>query len=148
MKKNKSFSLHRILVPIDFSKNAHRALHHAIGLAIQFGARITLLHVVEPAIYPAEVAIIVTNHKQILGNSRKLLVKLEQKRIPDKSRGRTLVRVGRPDFEIAEVARKMKADLIVLTTHGYSGFKRILLGSTAEWVVRHAPCPVLTVRIR
>jgi len=57
-----------------------------------------------------------------------------------------IVRGGRPYFEIAEVAREVKAGLIVLTTHGYTGIKRVLLGGTAERIVRHAPCPVLTVR--
>jgi nucleotide-binding universal stress UspA family protein len=52
MKTNKSLSLRRILVPIDFSKNARRALRYAIPLAAQFGAHITLLHVVEPVVYP------------------------------------------------------------------------------------------------
>ena len=58
----------------------------------------------------------------------------------------TLARVGRPFVEISELAREMEVDLIILGTHGYTGLKHVLLGSTAERVVRHAPCPVLTVR--
>ena len=56
------------------------------------------------------------------------------------------VREGKPHEEICEAAKAMGADLIVLTTHGYTGLKHVWLGSTAERVVRHAPCPVLVVR--
>jgi nucleotide-binding universal stress UspA family protein len=56
------------------------------------------------------------------------------------------VRTGKPYNEIVLAAKKLGADLIVIATHGYSGLKRALLGSTAERVVRYAPCPVLVVR--
>jgi universal stress protein A len=148
MKTSKSLSLRRILVPIDFSKNARRALRYAIPLAAQFGAHITLLHIVEPVVYPTDMAIVVTNEKNAINASRRHLAELGKKFVPKKLRGKTIVRGGQPYFEITEVARKTKADLIVLTTHGYTGIKRVLLGGTAERIVRHAPCPVLTVRIR
>ena len=56
------------------------------------------------------------------------------------------VRPGRPATEIVEAARELAADLIVIATHGRTGLQHVLLGSVAENVVRHAPCPVLTVR--
>ena len=56
------------------------------------------------------------------------------------------LRVGPPDVEIAQVASDVRADLIVVGTHGYRGLDRLLLGSVAESLVRHAPCPVLTFR--
>jgi nucleotide-binding universal stress UspA family protein len=59
---------------------------------------------------------------------------------------RPLVCTGRAPWEILRVARETEADLIIIATHGYTGLKHVLLGSTAELVVRHAPCPVLTVR--
>jgi len=148
MKTNKSLSLRRILVPIDFSINARRALRYAISLAAQFGARVTLLHVVEPVVYPTEMAIMVTNQKFALNASHHHLAKLGRKLVPEKLRGKVIVRGGQPYFEITETARKLKTDLIVLTMHGYTGIKRVLLGGTAERIIRHAPCPVLTVRIR
>lgn len=135
-------------MPIDFSKNARRALRYAIPLAAQFGARITLLHIVEPVVYPTEMAIVVTNQNFALNASRRHLAKLGQKLVPEKLREKMIVRGGLPYLEIAEIAREMKADLIVVTTHGYTGIKRVLLGGTAERIVRHAPCPVLAVRIR
>ncbi|HTD65875.1 MAG TPA: universal stress protein, partial [Candidatus Limnocylindria bacterium] len=58
----------------------------------------------------------------------------------------TVVRNGVPFHEIAQAAATLKIDLIVISTHGYTGLKHVLLGSTAERVVRHAPCPVLVVR--
>jgi nucleotide-binding universal stress UspA family protein len=57
-----------------------------------------------------------------------------------------IIRQGRPATEIVEAAREIEADLIVIATHGHTGLKHVLLGSVAENVVRHAPCPVLTVR--
>jgi nucleotide-binding universal stress UspA family protein len=57
-----------------------------------------------------------------------------------------VVRLGHPYQEITDAARELKVDLIVISTHGYTGLKHVLLGSTAERIVRHAPCPVLTVR--
>src|ERR1700722_5600429 len=98
MKASKPLLLRRILVPIDFSKNARRALCYAIPLAAQFGARITLLHVVEPVIYPTEMAIVVTNEKIAVNASRRHLGELGQKLIPEKLRGRMIVRGGQPYF--------------------------------------------------
>jgi universal stress protein A len=57
-----------------------------------------------------------------------------------------MTRIGRAFDEITAAAREQKADLIVISTHGYSGVKHVVLGSVAERVVRHAPCPVLVVR--
>jgi nucleotide-binding universal stress UspA family protein len=148
MKRKNSFLLRRILVPIDFSTNARKALRYAIPLAAQFKAKIILLHIVEPVVYPTEMAIVVTDEKTTLGIARKHLNKMARKFVPEKLRGKILVRGGQPYFEIAEIAHEVKADLLVLTTHGYTGIKRVLLGGTAERVIRHAPCPVLTVRIR
>ena len=59
-----------------------------------------------------------------------------------------LVRIGNPAAEIVSVARLLKSDLIVISTHGRTGLKHLLLGSVAETVLRHAPCPVLIVRNR
>ena len=58
----------------------------------------------------------------------------------------TLVRTGAPTEEIVNAAKKLPADIIVISTHGRGGLKHVLLGSVAERVVRHAPCPVLVVR--
>jgi universal stress protein A len=57
-----------------------------------------------------------------------------------------LVRLGLPADEIVQTAQEQGVDLIIISTHGHAGLKHVLLGSTAEQVVRRAPCPTLTVR--
>jgi len=76
------------------------------------------------------------------------LQELANQLLPPGLAEKLVVRVGVPYHEIVEAAGELQADLIVITTHGHTGLKHVLLGSTAEWVVRHAPCPVLTVRRR
>jgi nucleotide-binding universal stress UspA family protein len=69
-----------------------------------------------------------------------------QKLIPGELYERSIVSFGHAASEIVAIAGQIDADLIVLTTHGHSGITRFLLGSTAEQVVRHAKCPVVSVR--
>ncbi|MCP5516013.1 MAG: universal stress protein [Verrucomicrobiales bacterium] len=145
-----ALNLRRILVPLDFSERAGKALHYARALASGFSATLVLVHVVEPLVYPSDLgyAPVVTDD---LAND---LQKEAQTRL-DAAVGEMtaaglsttgVLRSGRPYLEIAAAAEQERADLIVLTTHGYTGLKHVLLGSTAERVVRHAPCPVLVVR--
>jgi nucleotide-binding universal stress UspA family protein len=137
-----------ILVPIDFSPPSAQALKYAAELAVRFGAKITLLNVVQPVATPdfAYYPLMMENDKVIAQTKREL------ERVPD-SQGvdsslieRILVRNGVPFHEITDAAKSLKADLIVISTHGYTGLTHVLLGSTAERVVRHARCPVLVVR--
>jgi nucleotide-binding universal stress UspA family protein len=142
--------LARLLVPLDFSDCSMRALDYALALAEQFGSKIILLHIVEPAAYPenylvASPALDETN-QNLLESARERLLAVSRKRIGHRLPAETLVRMGRAHSEIPDTAEALGADLIVLGTHGYTGLKHVLLGSTAERVVRHAPCPVLTVR--
>ena len=74
------------------------------------------------------------------------LLELAAREVGKDLRCESLVRVGRVVSEIVDVARQTETDLIILSTHGHTGFKHVLLGSVAENVVRHAPCPVLIVR--
>lgn len=144
------FPLKKILVPIDFSETSAQALPYAAALAERFGAKLVLLHVIEPvtmspvfwdfqppvadADQAAEVAITTR------------LSQLGKELLPEDVQARTLVCDGVAHEEIAETARNLGVDLIVLSTHGHTGLKHVLLGSTAERVVRHARCPVLVVR--
>jgi universal stress protein A len=144
------FALRRVLVPVDFSECAQKALDYAVPFAKQFGAELVLLHVV-PANYPIgefgmiDVAFM---EKELRATAEKQLAALVAKRIPKGVASKSQVRVGRPVSEIVQVARQEQADLILLSTHGHTGFKHVLLGSVAENVVRYAPCPVLVVRER
>jgi universal stress protein A len=144
--------LRRILVPIDFSGKSRRALAFAVPLAQRYGGRIFLLHVVQPPVVSTWEAIPGGDHyltmhiSTILDSARKHLEALALARVPAGLRGRTLVREGNPYSEITAAARQLKVDLLVISTHGHTGMRRILIGSVAERVVRHAPCAVLTVR--
>jgi nucleotide-binding universal stress UspA family protein len=144
------FRLNKILVPVDFSDFSAKALDYALAFADQFGARLVLLHVVEPAVYPESYMLVATAlddlSRDLLRGAQQKLGELSQARIGDRVPSESLVRLGRPYSEIAAAASELDVDLIILATHGYTGLKHVLLGSTAERVVRHAPCPVLTVR--
>lgn len=145
-----ALSIQRILAPLDFSDHARRALRHARGLARQYGARLLLLHVVEPMACPSDLGYTpVITDEMVEEIRREAGARLDEAVAGEKARGIEcdgMLRFGRPYLEIAEAASELGADLIVLTTHGYTGLKHVLLGSTAERVVRHAPCPVLVVR--
>lgn len=142
--------LARILVPTDFSEHSKKALRYAVALAQVHRSQIQLLHVLELPLYPVSFGVgpvtippISEELRQAASNHLELMRKAE---IPDDVKSQAVIREGRPFFEVCVAAREDAADLIVIATHGYSGVKHVLLGSTAEKVVRKAPCPVLTVR--
>ena len=137
-----------ILVPIDFSEPSLKALKYAVAFAEQFGAHVALLHVVEPVVVPdfAYVPLAMDNDRIAAGAKNKLEQMCKKDGLGRRLVQKKLVRTGSPFREITDTARRLKADLIVIATHGYTGLAHALLGSTAERVVRHAPCPVLTVR--
>lgn len=140
-----------ILVPTDFSPESEKALAYAVPLARAFGARLILLHVVEPIATPdfaKSFPLAMENDRRMADGKRHLERVARDIGIEPKLLGRIVVRYGRSFNEIADAARLLKADLIVISTHGYTGLKHALLGSTTERVVRHAPCPVLVVRPR
>jgi nucleotide-binding universal stress UspA family protein len=144
-------SIKSILVPLDFSAPSKKALEYAVAFARQFKAKLTLLHVVEPVATPdfaAAFPLAMDDDKQMAAARNELERVVKAARVPRGSVEKILVRCGRSFHEIAEAARTRKVDLIILSTHGYTGLKHALLGSTTERVVRHAPCPVLVVRQR
>lgn len=143
----------RILVPLDFSGLSRQALNFAVPLARKHHAKITLVHVVPPvsvmATVPGEGAYLpIDNNKTLLKSARVHLDKLAGRLLPRTLLGRKIVREGNAAYEVVEVAKKFRTDLIVLSTNRRSGLERVVFGSTAERIVRHAHCPVLTVRRR
>lgn len=145
------FSLRTILVPVDFSGHTAKALAYARAFREQFGARLVIVHVVEPTVVPDNFGIIPPAYEEMNGLLRQAAVERLGALAGDGGEAKeadTLVCVGRASWEIVRLAREQGADLIILATHGHTGLKHVLLGSTAEYVVRHAPCPVLTVRQR
>lgn len=138
-----------ILVPLDFSPPSKRALAYAVAVAKQFKAKVTLLHVIEPVATPdfaASFPLMMEDDQLMAAAKNELEGAVKAARIPRSAVEEMLVRFGRSFHEITEAARTRKVDIIVISTHGYTGLKHALLGSTTERVVRHAPCPVLVVR--
>jgi len=145
--KATGFQLRRIVVPIDFSETSAQALPYAAAWAEQFGAEIILLRVIEWVTVPAELGYTPSTITEVdKGSVAKDLSRLRQEALGEDVPGRTMVLAGAPFQEITRAAKEMGADMIILTTRGCTGLQNVLLGSTAERVVRHADCPVLVVR--
>ena len=144
--------LKRILVPVDFSDASLGALDYAVELAQTAGSELTVLFVVEPVYYatPADLYGASANLSMLLEEQQRIgreqLESLGRQLKRRKVKFRTQLESGIPYQVIVERAEKLKADLIVMPSHGRTGLKRILIGSVAERVVRLAHCPVLVLR--
>lgn len=140
----------KVLVPVDFSAFSEKALAYAQPIASAFKARIDLIYADETnygeiaTFGPVDVDLLKAQYGEESNQRIKELAK-ELRERGFKSTG--LVRSGRAHYVITETAKELKSDLIVIATHGHSGLEHLLMGSTAENVVRHAPCPVLSVRV-
>jgi nucleotide-binding universal stress UspA family protein len=141
----------RVLVPTDFSESAHHALSYGVSFAAEYKAELLLVHVVESLtvgyasdLFPVPMAEV---FDEISGYAKteiaKLAADVKQKGIPV----REMVLQGKPSAEIVRVAKEEKVDIIVLGTHGKGMLDQALFGSTAERVIRKAPCPVLTCQL-
>ena len=143
-------SLKRIVVPVDFSPSSFGALRFAREWAVRFGSEICLVHVLEPAtnfgLLGSEPIVPAPPPPDCRELIRAELAKIAHQDFPDSTKVSVSVRYGVPYDEIVTAAQEMAADLIVISTHGRSGISRALMGSTAERIVRHATCPVLTLR--
>jgi nucleotide-binding universal stress UspA family protein len=131
--------IERILVPVDFSTQSLRALDDAVEFSLPYEAQLIIMNVVERATFELPPA------KEMEAAAAKLA------QIQGRVRGRgihcrTLVRSGVPYKTIIDEANKIKANLIVISTHGRSGLAEFLIGSVAERVVRGSLCPVLVIR--
>jgi nucleotide-binding universal stress UspA family protein len=144
--------LERILIPVDFSEVSLQALDYAVELGKPFGAQLLVLYVVEPIYYatPADLygpsvnlGMLVDEQQQA---ARAQLTELQTQLYNRDVKAEILVDSGAPYQKIVTTAEQRKADLIVMATHGRTGFSHLLLGSVTERVVRGAKCPVLTVR--
>ncbi len=140
--------LRHLLVPFDFSDGARQTVAAAVALARPARARLTLLYVL-PVTLPANIGhvSVVLDNGKLLANAREQLTTFAHAAIPAEIPVDIRVAEGGPYHEINATARALGTDLIVIGTRGLSGVKLLVLGSTAERVVRHAPCPVLTWHI-
>ncbi|MBZ0201357.1 MAG: universal stress protein [Ignavibacteriaceae bacterium] len=143
-------NINKILIPIDFSDYSKNSLRFAVNFTKCFNAKLYLIYVVEPVIYPPDFSMgqlaIPSMDLEMDKRALEELKKLAEMDIPSGIEVKTIVKTGKPFIEIIETAEEEDIDLIIISTHGHTGVEHILFGSTAEKVVRKAPCPVLTVR--
>ena len=141
-----------ILAPTDFSDSAGNAVHAAAGLARQYKAELHLLHIIAAQVYYAEMPEMMLPpmeglSRQLRASGKERLEKLTS----DLGRGlhphiHIEESAARPADAIIEASANIRADLIVIGSHGRTGLMHILLGSTAERIVREAGCDVLIIK--
>jgi universal stress protein A len=137
----------RLLVPIDFSQYAQEAFEFAAVLAKQLGARVRLVHALEPAAYPLDFSLIhVSDQKVKYEWVREQLEVLVSVLKADGITADSVSEVGTPAERILAQTKADSGDVIVMGTHGRRGLSRLAIGSVAEEVVNRAPCPVVTVK--
>jgi universal stress protein A len=131
------------LTPTDFSAPATQAVTAAFELAQTFGAKLSLLHVIEVPVYAIVVPLPLEDLER---DARQALARLLPEAAAAHIDVTRLVDMGVPYQKIVETATAEEVDLIVMATHGRTGLSHLVLGSVAERIVRLAPCPVLTIR--
>jgi nucleotide-binding universal stress UspA family protein len=141
----------KILYPTDFSEPSKVALEYAAELAKQFGAELEILHVMFDetqvvSFYLPQVTMQSLSTDIETGSSKQLDEFIKNQTVLQGINYTTKLIKGTPFIEINKYAKETGADMIVIGTHGRTGLDHVLFGSTAEKVVRKAPCPVFTVR--
>jgi nucleotide-binding universal stress UspA family protein len=142
-----------ILAPTDFSPCSRHAVTHAVELAKRFGAEVALLHVfdIPPGLGPAtlvraEDGALVGLRDYLQADARRMVLAEVESLRTDGVTIHPQVAEGRTADAILRAADELKADVIVIGTHGRTGLNRMFMGSVAEHVIRHAKVPVLVVR--
>ena len=138
-----------ILVPLDFSEDSDAALAAAVELAREVGARLHLLHSFEYPSYigtPWGYSFPAGVFSEARSRASELLQERQEKVKTEGVAASFQACEGAPSEVIVEIAKTLPADLIVMGTRGLTGMKHVLLGSVAERTLRHAPCPVMTVK--
>jgi universal stress protein A len=148
LKRTPSLKLRTILVPVDFSERSRAALNYAVTLARDFEASLVVLHVLDPLLAAGRLES--ARLRQLKSSSRSeaagQLQALSRELVPTGVRAQLFLRHGPATDIIVAFAVAKKADLIIMGSQGRTGLSRLLIGSVAERVVRHAFCPVLVVR--
>ena len=139
----------RIVVPVDFSGCSREGLNYAIGFANEFGANITLLHATYLGHIYSSDGMVLYDLQGLQETARESAEQQMRELVRTVNFGRikfeTVLTSGSPALDICSFAKDHDVDLIVTSTHGFTGLKHALIGSVAERVVRHAPCSVLVV---
>lgn len=143
-----SFTIKQILTPVDFSETSQEALDHAIFMAKIFNAKLFFVHVIEPSSYQFQMTEMVTLNDKIKKLAYDKLDELAKTIHVEHGiyKPEILIESGNISAQIVDAADKIKASIIVMGTHGVSGFAEFFIGSNAYKVVTQASCPVLTVQ--
>lgn len=140
----------KILIPTDFSPSAMQALNYAVELNKVFRARLYLLHVLQDITDFSEFnlspSILPQLYAEFEQNATRRLEEIMVSVMPPDTPCDTYIIHGVPFIEITQFAKDENIDLIVIASHGRTGLKHVLFGSTAEKVVKKASCPVLTIQ--
>ena len=142
--------LKKILVPTDFSDFSELAFQYGLSFCREYGAEMTMLHVIEDPFYPSAGGSFGFDMAGFFSKmEEEAQKKMDELIATDQAKGVTVQRQivrGTPFLEIIRVAKEQDSDMIVIATHGRTGLAHVLMGSVTEKVVRKAPCPVLVVR--
>ena len=133
-----NLTIKKIVAPVDFSDPSVQALQYAVSVAKQLDAEIILIHVAEPPPFAPDLTEPHGYEDRVTEYAEKELGKLMKDYVKDGVQARFLTRFGRPYEEIVAAAKQEGADLIVMATHGRSGVRGMLIGSTTEKLVRTA----------
>lgn len=146
-RKSELRGIKNILVPVDFSEASLRALAVAGQWAKQLGASIHMVYVIEPPTIPQwGYVFLALREDKLRSEAKRQMEMLRRERPQDVPVTFEVLSGAGAEYEVCELAAKSRSDLIVMASHGWGKIKRALLGSTAERIVRHAPCPVLVVK--
>ena len=142
-------SLRRILIAVDENPIAAHAADVGIDLARSLGAEVGFIHVIDPSGLVASASGVPSDKiAEMAQREGKRLVAAFRQRMPAHLTALEFVEIGRPALKIVEAAQQWPADLIVVGSHGRKGITRTLMGSIAEGIMRHAPCPVVVVKAK
>lgn len=144
--KPASSKIKNILVPIDFSENSKKGMDTARKVAATFKSQINYIHIIEQQLHPTFHVVGIESVFTINSDLKDVsLNKLKSFCFKQGETSTFTVLEGTAHREISDYAKEISCDLIIMSTHGYTGLDHVLIGSTTERVVRIAPCPVLIV---
>ena len=136
-----------ILCPTDFSEESYRAVEYGLRFATVSDGSLLLAHIIHVPtgeLYQPDGHVLTFDEAK-----RRALAQLQavrQQRLKNYSKCEVLVEIGDPYEQLMAIAKQRKVDLIITATHGRTSLQHLVMGSVAEKIIRHAPCPVLVVR--
>lgn len=137
------FPIKKIVCPVDFSDPSLEGLKAALELAQKESAELMLMHAIQPV--QPHLDAVQDHYHAVEEAARKAFEELVKTKVPEGLRVKTKVVRGQPADEIVQAAESENADIIVIATHGWTGWRRFIFGSVAGKVVRLSSCPVLTI---